>query len=398
MTTPPTMPQASEFLNWNDVDRLIDYFDTAVARAIRRLDDDHTRRHRARRVDRRGARHPLHPDRGGRVFRRDAEPAGLANLPAISRATPCSRDRRVLVVDDIWSHGRTVTTVKGRVQAAGGRARDGSAPLQAGQPAFSASQRPRLLRGDHRPVHRLSVGSAARPRPRRIPVSLNQTNHRRPTVTIADTLHDADKTVTDERATAPSMGGGHSMWHDLAAARRLGRGRAGHPGRLAAARAARPAASATWRRAPTAPTSMRSASPRRIAPTIRPSGRAAAKRCAAMRSTGARTAARPGSRSPTICRRPRSPPSTPSSKALDAALQGGLRQSTDRGATRRRISLGRDDHLGHPPHRLPARTGAPSFSGRVHRPIRRLPATRIGAETAGALGPASRYRAAPSPT
>ena len=26
----------------------------------------------------------------------------------------------MLIVDDIWSHGRTVTTVKGRVQAAGG--------------------------------------------------------------------------------------------------------------------------------------------------------------------------------------------------------------------------------------------------------------------------------------
>jgi hypothetical protein len=30
------------------------------------------------------------------------------------------RDRRVLIVDDIWAHGRTITTVKGRVQAAGG--------------------------------------------------------------------------------------------------------------------------------------------------------------------------------------------------------------------------------------------------------------------------------------
>lgn len=32
------------------------------------------------------------------------------------------RDRRVLIVDDIWSTGRTITTVIGRVEAAGGRA------------------------------------------------------------------------------------------------------------------------------------------------------------------------------------------------------------------------------------------------------------------------------------
>jgi len=32
------------------------------------------------------------------------------------------RDRRVLIVDDIWSTGRTLTTVIGRVEAAGGRA------------------------------------------------------------------------------------------------------------------------------------------------------------------------------------------------------------------------------------------------------------------------------------
>ena len=31
------------------------------------------------------------------------------------------RDKRVLIVDDIWSHGRTITAVRGRVQAAGGK-------------------------------------------------------------------------------------------------------------------------------------------------------------------------------------------------------------------------------------------------------------------------------------
>jgi len=30
-------------------------------------------------------------------------------------------DRRVLIVDDIWSHGRTITSVKGRVQGARGK-------------------------------------------------------------------------------------------------------------------------------------------------------------------------------------------------------------------------------------------------------------------------------------
>ena len=29
------------------------------------------------------------------------------------------RSKRVLIVDDIWAHGRTITTVRGRVQAAG---------------------------------------------------------------------------------------------------------------------------------------------------------------------------------------------------------------------------------------------------------------------------------------
>lgn len=32
------------------------------------------------------------------------------------------RNKRVLITDDIWSNGRTITTVRGRVQAAGGRA------------------------------------------------------------------------------------------------------------------------------------------------------------------------------------------------------------------------------------------------------------------------------------
>ncbi len=31
------------------------------------------------------------------------------------------RNKRVLIVDDIWAEGRTITTVKGRVNAAGGR-------------------------------------------------------------------------------------------------------------------------------------------------------------------------------------------------------------------------------------------------------------------------------------
>jgi hypoxanthine phosphoribosyltransferase len=35
---------------------------------------------------------------------------------------PLLRDRRVLIVDDLWSSGRTITTVIGRVEATGGRA------------------------------------------------------------------------------------------------------------------------------------------------------------------------------------------------------------------------------------------------------------------------------------
>lgn len=31
------------------------------------------------------------------------------------------KDRHILIVDDIWANGRTITSIKGRVQAAGGR-------------------------------------------------------------------------------------------------------------------------------------------------------------------------------------------------------------------------------------------------------------------------------------
>src|SRR5512136_2920871 len=31
------------------------------------------------------------------------------------------RDKHVLIVDDIWSHGRTITAVRGRVQLLGGK-------------------------------------------------------------------------------------------------------------------------------------------------------------------------------------------------------------------------------------------------------------------------------------
>ena len=57
MTNPsnPTMPSTPDFLSWQEVEKLVDYHLASVARPVRRASDDHTRRHRARRPDRRGA-------------------------------------------------------------------------------------------------------------------------------------------------------------------------------------------------------------------------------------------------------------------------------------------------------------------------------------------------------
>jgi hypoxanthine phosphoribosyltransferase len=114
------MPQASEFLNWSDVDKLIDYLLPQLMGPYDAL---------------------LMITRGGIV------PGGLiaesldiryiltaaVEFPATGQgrmAWPTflqfpedtlMRNKRILIVDDIWANGRTVTTVKGRVQAAGGQ-------------------------------------------------------------------------------------------------------------------------------------------------------------------------------------------------------------------------------------------------------------------------------------
>jgi len=121
MTIPPisSMPQASEFLTWNDVDKLIDYLLPQLEGHYDAL---------------------LMITRGGIV------PGGLiaealdiryiltaaVEFPATGEARMAwptflqfpedtlLRNKRILVVDDIWANGRTMTTVKGRVFGAGG--------------------------------------------------------------------------------------------------------------------------------------------------------------------------------------------------------------------------------------------------------------------------------------
>jgi len=120
MTVPVAMPQSSEFLSWKDVDQLIDYLLPQLRGPYDAL---------------------LMITRGGIV------PGGLiaealdiryvltaavefpSQLGQNRLAWPTFLQfpedrllsgRRILVVDDIWAHGRTVTTVKGRVNAAGG--------------------------------------------------------------------------------------------------------------------------------------------------------------------------------------------------------------------------------------------------------------------------------------
>jgi hypothetical protein len=113
------MPQSSDFLTWKDVDELIEYLLPQLRGPYDAL---------------------LMITRGGIV------PGGLiaealdiryvltaaVEFPSVGQerlAWPTFlqfpedtllRGRRILVMDDIWAHGRTVTTVKGRVRAAGG--------------------------------------------------------------------------------------------------------------------------------------------------------------------------------------------------------------------------------------------------------------------------------------
>jgi hypothetical protein len=113
------LPTASEFLTWQDVDKLIDYLLPQLRGPYEAL---------------------MMITRGGIV------PGGLiaealdirtiltaaVEFSAGSEARMAwptflqfpsdalLRGKRILVVDDIWAHGRTITTVRGRVQAAGG--------------------------------------------------------------------------------------------------------------------------------------------------------------------------------------------------------------------------------------------------------------------------------------
>lgn len=118
MTT-PSIPSAPEFLTWQDVDKLIDYLLPQLRGPYDAL---------------------LMITRGGIV------PGGLVaealdisyiltaavQFPGTGQARlawptflqfpeeSLLRGRRILIMDDIWANGRTITTVKGRVTAAGG--------------------------------------------------------------------------------------------------------------------------------------------------------------------------------------------------------------------------------------------------------------------------------------
>lgn len=118
--TSPTMPSAPEFLTWQEVDKLIGY----LLPQLRGPYD-------ALLLITRGGIIP-----GGMI----AEALGLNHILTAAVRFPEAgqarlawptflqfpedrllRDKHILVVDDIWANGRTLTTVKGRVLAAGGR-------------------------------------------------------------------------------------------------------------------------------------------------------------------------------------------------------------------------------------------------------------------------------------
>jgi uncharacterized protein len=113
------MPSVPEFLSWQDVDRLIDQ----LVPQLRGPYD-------ALLMITRGGIVP-----GGLI----AEALDLRNLLTAAVEFPAGgesrfawptflqfpndtllRDKRILLVDDIWENGRTISTVSGRVRAAGG--------------------------------------------------------------------------------------------------------------------------------------------------------------------------------------------------------------------------------------------------------------------------------------
>lgn len=116
----PLMPSTPEFLTWQDVEKLIDY----LVPQLRGPYD-------ALLLITRGGIIP-----GGLI----AEALDLTNVLTAAVRFPEAgqarlawpqflqfpedrllRERRVLLVDDIWANGRTLTTVKGRIVAAGGK-------------------------------------------------------------------------------------------------------------------------------------------------------------------------------------------------------------------------------------------------------------------------------------
>jgi len=117
--TNPNMPTAPEFLSWQEVDKLVDY----LLPQLRGPYD-------ALLLITRGGIIP-----GGLI----AEALGLnyiltaaVEFPEAGQARMAwptflqfpedrlLRDKHILIIDDIWANGRTLTTVKGRVVGAGG--------------------------------------------------------------------------------------------------------------------------------------------------------------------------------------------------------------------------------------------------------------------------------------
>jgi hypoxanthine phosphoribosyltransferase len=113
------LPSAPEFLTWQDVDRLVDYL-------LPQLLDPYD----ALLMITRGGIVP-----GGLIAEAldiryiltaavEFSELGHSHLswPTFLQFPEATllRSKRVLIVDDIWSNGRTMTTVRGRVQAAGG--------------------------------------------------------------------------------------------------------------------------------------------------------------------------------------------------------------------------------------------------------------------------------------
>ena len=158
--TIPSMPSTPQFLTWQDVDKLIDYLLPQLAWPVRCAADGHPRRHRAGRPDRRGVGH--HHILTAAVQFPEAGQSRLAwpNFLQFPEDR-LLRDKRILIVDDIWANGRTITTVKGRVQAAGGRAEAAVLHYKPTSSLFRGAG-PRLLCRSHRSFRRLSLGSAAR--------------------------------------------------------------------------------------------------------------------------------------------------------------------------------------------------------------------------------------------